>query len=208
MSLITKRTALTVTSIAIAAILVANSAQARERGARGERVDRVTKQFERLDTNDDGVLSLDELTVPALAKAEKKLARKDADEDGFLTYEEVIAGRQEPVDLTEFAEEIAQCVADLKAETGNENIADLDPADYVSPQQKFDNADTNGDALLDLAELQAVATEKAATKFANLDTDENGEISLEEFTAGRTSRSATRRAIKACKDEILDEEGI
>lgn len=188
-----------------ASLTLTSGAMAKERGQRGDSVDRTTKQFERIDTNDDGVITLDELTAPAVAKAEKRFDRKDADEDGFLTFEEMTAGREEPLDLTDYIEEIAQCVADVKEETGNEDIVEIDPDNYLSPQQKFDAADTSGDDLLDLAEVQAKATSSASDKFTNMDADENLEVTLEEFTAAKTSRQATRRVVKSCIDEVLDE---
>lgn len=194
--------------LTVASIAFTSFASAQERGSRAKGGDRVGKVFERLDVNEDGVLSLDELLTQALAKTEKRFDRKDADEDGFLTFEEATAGRKEPVDLTDDIDDIALCVADIKAETGNDNIADLDPADYQSPQQKFDNTDTSGDELIDLAEMQAAATESTSEKFVKMDADENAEVTLEEFTAFNTSHKETRRAVKSCIDEVLDEGDI
>lgn len=208
MTIKSNRIAVTGIALAITSLTLSSMVAAQDRGNRGKSVDRTAKQFERIDTNDDDVISLDELTVPAVAKAEKRFERKDADADGFLTFEEMTAGREEPLDLTDYIEEIAQCVADVKEETGNENITEIDPENYLSPQQKFDAADTSGDELLDLAEVQAKATSTAAEKFANMDSDENLAVSLEEFTAAKTSRQETRSVVKSCIDEVLDEGAI
>lgn len=175
------------------------SAQERpDRGARG------TAMFERLDTNDDQVLDLNELLTPALAKAEKRFERKDADDDGFLTFSEV-TGDRDPVDLSAYADEIVQCVADLKADTGNENIMVPDAGKFISPQDKFNNTDTSGDGVLDLAEVQAMKTTKVTAGFATMDGDSNGQVTLEEFTAHKQAKKATRRAVKSCIDDVTAE---
>jgi Ca2+-binding EF-hand superfamily protein len=194
-------------SIVLASTTVSTDVDAQERGKKADRKDRTEKQFNRLDADDDGVLVLDELTGPALAKAEKKFTRKDADEDGFLTFEESTAGR-ESQDLSDIIEEIAQCVADIKEETGNEDIVVPDPEDYMTPQEKFDAVDTSGDALLDFAEVQANATAKAETAFAKMDTDADAQITLDEFQAHAQSSKATRRAVRSCVEELTTDDII
>lgn len=81
-------------------------------------------------------------------------------------------------------------------------------ANYQSPQDKFDAVDTSGDGLVDLAELQAKAVEKASNAFNALDADASGDLNLEEFTANRGTRKSTRRAIKTCIDELTATEGF
>lgn len=191
---------LTVVSLTLSSI-----ASAQDRGPRGKGGDRTGKTFERLDADQNGVLTVDELTEKALEKADKRFERKDADDDGFLTFEEATSGREEPLDLSDYIDDIALCVADIKAETGDESIEDIDAEAYQSSQEKFDNTDTSGDGLIDLAEMQASATEKASVQFAKMDADESGDVTLEEFTAHEESRKATRRVVKSCIDEVLDE---
>lgn len=173
-------------------------------GSRGGK-DRPTAQFERLDTNEDGVLSIDELTAPALERAEAMFLRKDQDEDGLLTFEEATSGR-EPRDLSDIADEIVQCVADLQAETGNENIVVPEASKFASPQEKFNAKDTDLSGDLDLTEVLQSSTENVTSIFDNMDTDNSEDVTLEEFTAHKVSAKATRRAIRSCVDELTSEE--
>lgn len=206
----------TVTSLALVAGLASASALAQEQGLRNgdgqgllERASgrferRINRKFERLDADGDGVLVLDELLSPALEKAEQRFDRKDADDDGFLTFEEATSGDREPRDLSDIAEDIAQCVADIKAETGNENIIVPDPDNYLSPQEKFDAADTSGDGVIDLTEALTKVEAKVTEGFAETDTNDDGQVTLEEFTAKAQSRKATRRAVRSCINDLLD----
>ena len=134
----------TVAAIAVMSVITVSDAN-----ARGKRGGSAEDAFTRLDTDLSGTLSLEELTVPAAAKAENKFTRKDTDADGFLTFDEATAGR-EPVDHSDIAEDIASCVEEVKEETGNDAIVVPDPANYQSPQERFDAKDTSGDSLIDL----------------------------------------------------------
>ena len=184
----------------------ANS-QENARGDRENRRHRGMKIFKRLDTNEDGVLSLDEMTAPTAAKAEKVFTHKDTDEDGLLSLEEFSLNRRgEAIDLSEIADEIVQCVADLKDETGSEYIVVPEASQFKSPAERFAAIDSNEDGSIDLAEMQAHALAKATTAFTNMDSDENGEVSKNEFKAKWKTHKATKRAIHQCVSEILDAE--
>jgi hypothetical protein len=186
-------------------LLTSNQGFAQERGHKGDPARKAVKQFNRLDTNDDEQLALEELSTSIQSKAENKLINKDSDEDGFLSFEEASTDQ---TDLSGIADEIVQCVTDTKTESGNENIIVPETEKFLSPQDKFSNADTSGDSLLDLAELQAAASEKVSHTFVTMDIDENALISLDEFLAYKQQRQATRRATKSCVDELLDDEEI
>ncbi|WDE03734.1 hypothetical protein SG34_020455 [Thalassomonas viridans] len=161
--------------------------------------------FNRLDTNADGVLSLEEMTAKAETKAANMLARKDSDEDGVLTLDEFQQGRDGVIaDYSDLADEIVECVADLQAE--NVDIVVPDADNFLSPADKFAALDTSGDSLVDGDELAAAKVAKATEKFDTLDTDENGEISEEEYQAAKESRRATKQAIRQCISEVSAED--
>lgn len=192
---------LIVSGMATVFTLSAGSAMAQESSDRGQRG---AAAFERLDANDDSVLTLDELLTPALAKAEKRFERKDADDDGFLTFEEMV-GDREPQDLSVYADDIVQCVADVKADTGNEDIVVPDASKFISAQDKFDNTDTSGDGTLELAEVQAMKTTKVTAGFNEMDANDDSQVTEEEFTAHKAKKKATRRAVKSCIEEVTAE---
>ena len=175
----------------------------------GQGGDRLAKAFEHLDENSDGVLVLSELTANIDARAEKLLEKKDADENGSLSLAEFSTNRRGEVrDLSGIAEEIVQCVTDLKAESGDENIQVPSVDDFQSPEQHFNALDTSVDGALDLAELQAGGLNKATAKFNHMDADEDGQVSQEEFAAAHLVKQASKKAIRECVHQINDEEGI
>jgi len=190
------------------------------RGNRGDRGDRGDQQhngeqarrhgmkmFERLDTNEDGVLSLDEMTAPVATKAENLFSFKDKDEDGLLTLEEFIQNRRgERLDLSDVADEIVQCVSDLKEETENDDIIVPDADHFMSPADKFAQLDTSGDGFIDLAELEASKLAKVTDMFTAMDADENSEVTKDEYKTTLKSFWATKRAIHQCVSEIIDDE--
>lgn len=177
-----------------------------DRGGRGERGQRGERRFARLDVNEDGELSLTEMTNLA-AKAERVLARKDADDDGVLSLAEFEQNRHgNMVDLSAIADEIVQCVTDLKAETGNELIIIPDADRFGSAGDKFAAIDDNADDAINLGELEAAMTDRATNAFAAMDADEDDAVTLEEFTAHKASRRASKMAIRECVHQINDGE--
>ncbi|MBT4522870.1 MAG: hypothetical protein HOC23_22955 [Halieaceae bacterium] len=173
-------------------------------GAKGEQ--RLDRSFARMDFNEDGVLSLEEMTEPALVGAEKLLSRKDKDDDDLLSPEEIQHHRRGDVgDLSAIVDDIIQCVADIKEETGNEDIVVPTADSFLSPEDKFDMLDTSGDGFIDLIELQEGGVAKATNAFDEMDTDANNEVSLEEFRAGHKSHGATKKAVRQCIRELTDD---
>ena len=161
--------------------------------------------FTLLDTNADGVLSLEEMTAKAETKAANMLARKDSDEDNFLSLEEFQQGRDGVIaDYSDLADEIVACVADLQAE--NEDIVVPDADNFLSPEDKFAALDTSGDNLVDGDELAAAKVAKATENFTTLDSDESGDVSEEEYQAGKASRKATRQAVRQCIADVTAED--
>ena len=189
-------------------LLVAPQVDAKGRHG-GDKGFRAEAKFNRMDTDGDQLLTLTEMTDAALAKVDKKFSRKDADEDGLLSFEEATTGRHgNKPDLTEIAEELVQCIADVKAETGNEDIVVPSVEDFKTAQQRFDDIDTSGDGFIDQAEMEASATAKAATKFAAMDSDESGDVTLEEYTAAKEKAHANRKVVRQCARELLDDSDV
>lgn len=162
--------------------------------------------FNRADTNQDGAIDLDEMIAAATAKVEGKFESKDTDLDGFITFEEFTASGRAGTDLTEYAEDIVQCVADLKEELGSETIQVPAVEDFKSSQEKFDALDVNLDGQIELAEAIDKAVEKATEKFATLDADDDGFVTPEEKKAHAEAHKGTRRAIKHCIKEVTEED--
>lgn len=191
-------------AIATTLLFTVQTSNAKDKHGSPER--KVAKQFKRLDSNDDRILDLSELLIPALNKAEKKFTRRDADEDGLLTFEEATKGKGGKHDLSEIAEEIVQCVADIKAETGNRFILELSAENFQTQREKFDNADTSGDELLDLDEVLAEKTRRVTVAFNKMDKNDTDTVSLREYIIYKKQQFATRRAVRSCVDELTDDE--
>ena len=104
--------------------------------------------------------------------------------------------------MSEIAEEIVQCVSDIKAETGNDDILVPSVDHFMSTADKFAALDTSADGFVSLDELQAKVTEKVTTMFAQMDSDDDGFISEDEFNAAKVVRHATKKAIRQCIAEI------
>lgn len=187
--------------VASTSILSITQANAFERGNRGG------NSFARMDVDQSGSLTLDEMLTPMLSKVEKKLARKDSDEDGVISFEEFsqTANGTRP-DLSDIADEIVQCVADIKAETGDENIIVPSVDKFSSLADKFSAIDSSADGFIDLTEAQAKASTKASTVFNAMDSDGDSLVTEEEFNASKAIRSATGSAIKSCIEELSSDD--
>ncbi|WP_199610992.1 EF-hand domain-containing protein [Flocculibacter collagenilyticus] len=162
-------------------------------------------KFMKVDTNQDGMLDLTEMTTAAQLKAEKKLERVDADDNGSVSFEEYTATRRGGADLTEYAEDIIQCVTDLKEELGSTTIQIPSVDDFKTPQARFDSKDTNSDGMIDLSEAQAAATAKATEKFEKLDADEDELVTKTEIRDHHQQFKGTKRAMKHCIKETLND---
>jgi len=186
-------------------ILSMSQAAAFERGGQ-----RGVGGFMHMDVDQDGLLSLEELTAPMMARSMKKFSRKDSDEDSFLTLEEYQQSSRSgtAVNLTDIANELVQCVSDIKAASGDVNITVPTTDRFLSVEEKFTNLDTNNDEVISLDEIQAKVTDKMALAFITMDLDADNSVSEDEFNAANIVRSATKQAIRQCIDEINTDEII
>ena len=172
---------------------------------RGDRGDRIVKKFERIDVNEDGLITLVEMTDPLAAKAEKKLARKDQDEDGVLSAEEMQRNRHgDAIDLSAIADEIVQCVSDIKETTENDAIIVPNADSFLSAEERFAALDTSEDGFVDLTELTDAMTAKATDKHGDMDADESGDVDLDEYKTAYAKKKATKGAIRQCVREIVE----
>jgi len=184
--------------IATTAVLSMSQVSAFERGGH-----KGAGGFSRIDVNQDGQLSLDEMTAPSLSKAEKKLTKKDSDEDGFISFEEFQQTRSgTATDLSDIADDIVQCVADIKADTGNDDITIPSADKFMSPADKFASIDTSADSLISLEELQEKIITKVAASFLIMDQDADSFVSEDEFNTAKAKHKASKDAIRQCVDEL------
>lgn len=199
----TKKMMTAIATVTVSALLMAPAAHARGGFFSG---DRMQSKFDRIDTSGDGVIELTELQAKRDGFAERMFNWKDTDGDGFLSLEEATTShRGQANDYSDIAEEIVQCVADEKEATGNDDIIVPDVSKFQSPEDRFNEADTSGDGLLDLAEVEARGDAKQAEKFADMDTDADGFVTFEEFSASYDARRATWSVIRSCINELSDD---
>jgi len=189
---------------ATTAILSISQANAFERGGH-----RGVGGFDKIDANQDGQLSLDELTTPKMSKAAKKFDQKDSDDDGLISFDEFQQTRNGTItDLSDIANEIVQCVADTKAETANDDIMVPTVDKFISPAEKFAATDTTADGFISLEELEDKIIEKVAASFLVMDQDADGIINEDEYNAAKTIKKASKSAIKECIEELNSEDII
>jgi len=209
MTKIIKRLNIAVFSSVVAAtsILSASSVLAFEPPRGGAQ--QAENSFARLDVDLDGVISLNEMTDPVAERAASMLSRKDADQDSLLTIEEMQKRRRgNAIDLTLIAEEIVQCVSEVKEATANDAIEVPSVDDFKTSEEKFTLADTSADGFIDLSELESIMLTKANNRFTAMDSDDDGMITNEEYLAHVESRQATKEAIRGCVKDIQDSDDI
>ena len=204
MKLFNKKTAIaTVIGTVLASVLVTSVAHAGPRGMSERSAERA---FERLDTTEDSLITLDEFTAKTSDRAERRFNRKDTDEDGFISLEEANTNRrgEERADYSDIADEIVACIAELAVEDDSIVVPDADK--FSSSEDRFNTIDTSGDGVLSLEEVQTKALDKATDAFNAMDADTSGDVTLEEFEAAAASRRATRQAIRSCIEELEAED--
>lgn len=158
------------------------------------------------DTNGDGAVDLAETLVAATAKVEARFEKLDTDVDGFVTFTEFTASERASLDLTEYAQDIVDCVAQLKADYESDTIVVPSVEDFKSPQEKFDANDANLDGVIELNEAVDKSVTKATDKFNTLDADLDGLVTTEEHKAYRSEHRGTKKAIKQCIGDVTADE--
>ncbi len=188
--------------IATTAVLSMSQVNAFERGGH-----KGAGGFSNIDVDQDGLLSLDEMTTASISKVENKLSQKDSDEDGSISLEEFQQTRNGTMtDLSDIADDIVQCVDDIKTETSDDDIVVPSSDKFASPTDKFTAIDTSADGFISLEELQASKTTQVTASFLIMDQDADGFVSEDEFNEAKTSHRATRSVIRQCIDELTSDD--
>jgi len=112
----------------------------------------------RADKDGDGRVSRAEATAAASERATEWFDKLDLNKDGYITQDEINQARE--------------------TRRGN-----MEAEMKQKMEERFKEADTNGDGQLSLEEVQAKMP-RLADRFTALDTDKNGQLSKEELQHG------------------------
>ncbi len=128
--------------------------------------------FDRLDTNDDGLVTADEAGEKSARLFRRLLRNSDKDDDGKLSKEEFIDGlKRRPVASRE----------DRQRPDGTVQLRA--PQNRPDRERQFKRLDANGDGKIVLDEIPEGRRANFERFFRRLDKDANGEVSLKEFRA-------------------------
>lgn len=158
--------------------------------------------LERLDSNADGVLSLDEFSNQSAVKGQRHFDKMDTDGDGLLSLDEFSdSGKQRHHPKLDALDSNAldQCVQEI---LGYELPARPDR------ELQFAAADITADGSVDLEEILAAGDLRAEERFAVIDKDGDGQLTGDEIEAFEALRKEHRAAHHTCIAEQLDEDRL
>ena len=161
--------------------------------------------FARIDADESGLLTLDELLSNIDRRAQRKLNRADTDDSTEIELTEFLTKKRHQTDLSSYASDIVQCVQDAKDASVDSNITVPSADLFAAPEDKFNELDTDNNGGLSLTEITAAITNHKTDGFNSMDSDSSNDVTLEEFTAFVEGKKATRMAVKACIDELVDD---
>ncbi|MEH6593350.1 MAG: EF-hand domain-containing protein [Halioglobus sp.] len=195
-------TAASLTLFGVALISVQGFARGGEEGRQGHSETARMTLLERLDSNADGVLSLDEFSEQHAASAQRHFDKKDADNDELLSLEEFSSTskhRRHPSLDGLDTSALNSCLEDALGS----DIPTRPDADAA-----FTAADINQDNAVDLDEFLAAGYGRAEQRFSDIDRDSDGQLGSEEVGAYQILRQAQRDAHRVCVAEQLDEDSL
>lgn len=141
--------------------------------------DRADALFERVDTDGNKEVTVEELR----ARAAARFSEADADGDGFVTPQEMLGAR--------VSGKASRMIERFDTDgNGQLSAAELEAANSDRAGRRINRmiqrADSNDDGKLSLAEMNAARD--PAKVISRLDTDGNGSLSQEEFAKARQGR--------------------
>lgn len=149
-----------------------------------ERLAHVDEQFERRDSNGDGVISLEEHEAPR-GRGPRASGERPARPAG-----------DRPARPEIDREAVIACV--------RETIADFEPRFDDELEDAFENVDNNGDGELSLAEVSSAVEARANDLFARIDDNGDGYITESEVEAHFQAQLNVRRVTQDCVKEQLE----
>jgi len=158
-------------------------------GIKGGEVDSAS-MLTRMDYNDDGVVTEEDLLNRMLESAEKRFNRMDSDDNSLVSLSEFSnkRGRPGPFDH----EAVKQCIA--------ETVGDSFPIP-PSREEAFAEADSDADESINSSEYATFISNRAAQRFSFMDTDSDGILSEEEMTGAIETRKEMRQIHRNCAAE-------
>ena len=163
----------------------------RNQSNRGERRDNRghnARALQRMDINNDDLISLDEFIGEGTARYSALFTRADKDDDGYVTQEELRPKRPNRKAPAIDSDALKACLAQI-------DEADTDETD------RFATADSNGDGALSQDEFFMMLEQRALAQFSRIDSDGDQQLTKDEIKSSARERNQQRRSIRACMKE-------
>ncbi len=131
------------------------------------------------DTDDNGLISLDEFKAMKAARVEEQFARLDTDADGFISADEMQAAPRR----------------------GHERFGKREHRKERNPAKAVERLDADGSGGVSLQELEGKRFAPSSDAFSAADGDGNGELDAAEFHTMMMATKAERRAEKQSRED-------